>query len=78
MGWTTRVRFPAGVEKFFCSPPRITGSGINPVSFPVGTAPFPGIKRQERENDELHPYSAKIKNAWSYTFIPPYVFRRRT
>jgi len=33
-----------------------------------------GIKWPERESIHLHPSSAEIKNAWSYTSTPPYVF----
>jgi hypothetical protein len=35
---------------------------------------FPGVKRQGREADHSPPPSAEIKNAWSYTFTPRYVF----
>jgi len=33
-----------------------------------------GIKRTGREADHSPPSSAKVKNAWSYTFTPQYVF----
>jgi hypothetical protein len=33
-----------------------------------------GIKRQGRESDHSPPSSAKVKNSWSYTFSPSYVF----
>jgi hypothetical protein len=33
-----------------------------------------GVKRPEREADHSLPSSAKVKNAWSYTSIPRYVF----
>jgi hypothetical protein len=29
------------------------------------------LKRPGREADHLRPYSAEVKNAWSYTFTPP-------
>jgi hypothetical protein len=33
-----------------------------------------GVKRLRREADHSHPSSADVKNAWSYTSIPQYVF----
>jgi hypothetical protein len=33
-----------------------------------------GIKRPGRETGHSPPFSAEVKNAWSYTFIPIYVF----
>jgi hypothetical protein len=33
-----------------------------------------GIKRPELESDHSPPFSAEVKNAWNYTFIPSYVF----
>jgi hypothetical protein len=30
-----------------------------------------GVKRPGREADHSHPFSAKVKNAWSYTSTPP-------
>jgi hypothetical protein len=34
-----------------------------------------GIKRPGRETDQSPPSSSEVKNAWSYTSIPPYVFK---
>jgi hypothetical protein len=34
----------------------------------------PGIKQPVREADYSPPYSAEVKNAWSYISTPPYVF----
>jgi hypothetical protein len=34
----------------------------------------PGIKRPGREADHLSPTSAEVKNTWSYTSTPQYVF----
>jgi hypothetical protein len=34
----------------------------------------PGIKRLKREADHSLPSRAEVKNARSYTSIPPYVF----
>jgi hypothetical protein len=33
-----------------------------------------GLKRLGREADISPPYSAEVKNAWSYTSTPQYVF----
>jgi hypothetical protein len=33
---------------------------------------LPGIKQLGREADHSLPYSAEVKNAWSYTYTPPY------
>jgi hypothetical protein len=33
-----------------------------------------GVKRPRREADHSPPSSAEVKNAWSYTSTPPYVF----
>jgi hypothetical protein len=38
-----------------------------------GTLPL-GVKRPGREADHSPPSSAKVKNAWSYTSTPKYVF----
>ena len=35
---------------------------------------FLGLKRPRRESDQSSYPSAEIKNAWSYTFTPSYVF----
>jgi hypothetical protein len=33
-----------------------------------------GVRGQRREVDQSSPSSAEVKNAWSYTFTPPYIF----
>jgi hypothetical protein len=50
-----------------------TGSGAHPASYQIGTRGlFPGgVMRPGREVDHSPPSSAKVKNAWSYTSIPP-------
>jgi hypothetical protein len=40
----------------------------------VSKALNPGVKRQGCEADHSLPYSAEVKNVWSYTSIPQYVF----
>jgi hypothetical protein len=52
-----------------------TGSGGQLAPYPMGKwAVCSGIKRPKREADNSPPSSAEVKNAWSYTSIPPYVF----
>jgi hypothetical protein len=52
-----------------------TGSGPHPASYRMGAGgSFPGVRRPGREADHSPPCSAEVKNAWSYTFTPPYVF----
>jgi hypothetical protein len=47
-----------------------TGSEAHPVSYPVSTRDsFPG-----GEADHSPPSSAEVKNVWSYTSTPQYVF----
>jgi hypothetical protein len=33
-----------------------------------------GVKRPEYKADHSPPFSAEVKNAWSYTSIPPQVY----
>jgi hypothetical protein len=40
----------------------------------VAVALSPGVKRPGREADHSPSPIAEVKNAWSYTSIPPYVF----
>jgi hypothetical protein len=67
MGWTTEVRLPATV----CRP------ALEPAYRPIQWVPgllLSGVKRLERQADHLPPSSAEVKNVWSYTTLPPYVF----
>jgi hypothetical protein len=49
-----------------------TGLGpTQPLIQLVRRALFLGVKRAGREADHSHPSSAEVKNAWSYTSIPP-------
>jgi hypothetical protein len=41
--------------------------------FKSGTVSL-GVKQLRYEADHLPPSSAEVKNAWSYTSTPPYVF----
>jgi hypothetical protein len=66
MGWMIRV--PTGAGNFSLHHRVQTGSGAYPASYPMDTrGSFPG----GREDDHSSPYSAKVKNAWSYTSAPP-------
>jgi hypothetical protein len=52
-----------------------TCSGAHPASYVMGTAgSFSGVKQPWREDYHSPPSSFQVKNAWSYHFIPPYVF----
>jgi hypothetical protein len=46
----------------------------HPVSYPRGIGDTLGVKRLGREAEHSPPSSAKVKNAWRYIFISPYVF----
>jgi hypothetical protein len=50
---------------------------LRPTQPPIHWAPVtlsPGINRPGRETDHSPPSSAEIKNVWSCTFTPQYVF----
>jgi hypothetical protein len=52
-------------------------TSLGPTQPPIQWVPGAlslGVKRQEREADHSPPSSAEVKNAWSYTSTPPYVF----
>jgi len=62
MGWLTSVHFLAGPE-------------AHPASYPMGTTEsFLGVKQLGCKHDHSPPSSAEVKNVWSYTATPPYVF----
>jgi hypothetical protein len=47
----------------------------HPASYPMGIRDsFVGVKRPGRDADHSPPSIAEVKNAWSYTFTPQYVF----
>jgi hypothetical protein len=74
--WGSRVRFPAGAGNFSLHHRVQNGSGAHSASYPIGSGRLipRGVKRPCREADHLPPSSAEVKNAWSYTSTPPYVF----
>jgi hypothetical protein len=71
----SRVRFPAWAGNFSLHHRVQNGSGAHPDSYPMGIgSPSLEVKRPEREADHSPPSSAEVKNAWSYTSTPQYVF----
>jgi hypothetical protein len=71
----SRVRFPAVVGNFSLHHRVQSGSGAHSAFYPMGTrGSFPGVKRPGREADHSPPARAAVKNAWSYTSTPKYVF----
>jgi hypothetical protein len=56
-----------------------TGSGTHSASYPLGTggAISPGAKRPGLEANHSPPSSAKVKNTWIYTSIPPYALQEK-
>jgi hypothetical protein len=75
-----RARWP-GFDSWLCrfllfsiTSRRVLGSS---QPLPIGyRCSFPRIKRSVREAKHTLVYSAKVKNAWSYTSIPPSVANR--
>jgi hypothetical protein len=76
-GWTTEgseFEYRQG-EEFSLLHIIRTGSGVHPISNPMGTGvSFPGRKRPEREADHSPPTIAEVKKTWVYTSTPPYAF----
>jgi hypothetical protein len=71
----SRVRFPAEAGNFSLNHCVQNGSRTHPASYSMGTVgSFPGVKRPQREADHSPPSSAEVKDAWSYTSTPQYVF----
>jgi hypothetical protein len=55
-------------------------SALGPTQPPIQWVPgalFLGVKRPGRETDHSLPSGAEVKNEWSYTSTPQYVFKRR-
>jgi hypothetical protein len=67
----SRIRFPVGARNFSLHHRVQNGSGVHPASYPMGTGgSFLRIKLPRREADQSLPFSAEVKNAWSYTSTP--------
>jgi hypothetical protein len=50
---------------------------LGPIQPPIQWVPgalSPRVKQVGREGDHSLPSSVEVKNAWSYTSTPPYVF----
>jgi hypothetical protein len=60
--------------RFLCSRKYHNSSGAQPPVQWVPEAPSSEIKRPRREVNHSPLPSAVVKNEWSYTVIPPYLF----
>jgi hypothetical protein len=78
VGWTIGIlAFDSqwGLEIFlFTTASRTALGSIQPPMQWVPGALSMGVKRPEREADHSPPSSAEVKNTWSYTSTPQYVF----
>jgi hypothetical protein len=76
MVWMTRVQFPGGNDAilffFLLHPVQLWGPLDLLLNGYWGT--YPGVKWPGCEADHSPLSSAKVKNAWSYTSTPQYVF----
>jgi hypothetical protein len=65
----SRLRIPAGARDFSLIQ---TGPGNHHISYSNGTGTFfsPGLKRPAREVDHAPPFSADVKNEWSFLLHP--------
>jgi hypothetical protein len=70
--------FRRGAENFSLHHRVQNGSGTTqpPIQFVPGALSL-GVKRPKREADHSPPYSAEVKNVWSYTSTPQYAFMVR-
>ena len=66
--WTVRGSNPGGVR---FSAPVHTSTGVNPVSYTMGTDSFPGVKRPGLGVDHLPRLAPRLKKEQSYTSTPP-------
>jgi hypothetical protein len=61
-----------GLEIFLFT--TVSRTALGPTQPPIQWVPGAlslGIKQPERQADHLPPSTAEVKNAWSYTSIPP-------
>jgi hypothetical protein len=75
MGWTIGVlgfdsRRGLGIFLFTTASRMALGPTQPPIQWVPGALSL-GVKQPEREVDHSPPCSAEVKNAWSYTSIPP-------
>jgi hypothetical protein len=75
MGWMTAIWFPSRAGNFsFTAAFR---PALEPTQPPIQWVPGAlcvGVKPLGHEAEHPPPFSAEIKNAWSYSWTPPYVF----
>jgi hypothetical protein len=73
--WGVGVPSPGRGKIFLLStlPTQVLGPTQHPIQWVPG-ALSPRIKQLRHEADHLNPTSAKVKNMWIYTSIPPYNF----
>jgi len=69
----TRDRYLAGAGILYSSPPWPLWGPPSLLSRGYWGR-FPRHKGAGVESDHLHPFTAKVKNIWSYTFTPLYIF----
>jgi hypothetical protein len=62
-----------GIFLFNAASRTVLGPTQPPIQWVPGALSL-GVKRPRREADHSSPSSAEVKNAWSYTFTPHYVF----
>jgi hypothetical protein len=65
-----------GERNFRCIGRSVSRPALGPTQPPiqwVSGGSFLGVKRPGREADHPPPYSAELKNVWSYTSIPPLI-----
>jgi hypothetical protein len=67
------VRVLVGSRIFSKSSRQALGSTEPPIQWVPGTLSL-GVKRQGHEANHSPPTSADVKEMWSYTSTPPYVF----
>jgi hypothetical protein len=56
--------FSSKCPDWFCGSPSLLISGY--------MSPFSGVKWVGHEADDSPPSSAKVKNEWNYTYMPPW------
>jgi hypothetical protein len=70
-------------QEIFFSSLKLSTLAMGPTQPPIQSflgAPSPRVKQLGDDNDHILPPSAKIKELWRYTSIPPYAYmaKRRT